>query len=137
MLFLKTIDKITPKNLKKLSKYLENHEKEGYFGFWNAGIFEKEKKIVKTGNFWQKKFLNWAKGDDLLPNFIPSTTLSFWKNENLIGLSNIRHELPPHLLKFGGNIGYNVGKMHENQGFGTKILKLTLKFSKIHKNSST
>ena len=43
-----------------------------------------------------------------------------------MGMSRLRHGLVPHLKKEGGHIGYHIRPSERNQGYGTRILGLTL-----------
>jgi len=47
------------------------------------------------------------------------------KNE-LLGFSNIRHELNDSLMNEGGHINYAIRPSQRNKGLGTKILELSL-----------
>ena len=44
----------------------------------------------------------------------------------LIGTIQIRHGLTPHLLEFGGHIGYSVAPRERGHGYGTEMLGLAL-----------
>lgn len=65
--------------------------------------------------------------------FVPSTTFfAINKDNSIIGIVDIRHELNDFLSKIGGHIGYSVLKAERNKGYGTEILKKALiEFKKI------
>lgn len=44
----------------------------------------------------------------------------------LVGMIQIRHGLTPHLLEFGGHIGYSVAPHERGHGYGTEMLGLAL-----------
>ncbi|MGR3274889.1 GNAT family N-acetyltransferase [Acaryochloris marina NIES-2412] len=66
-------------------------------------------------------------GIDLKPGFVPATT--FWlisESNKVVGESRLRHRLTPSLEEVGGHIGYMVRPADRGQGYGTKLLALTL-----------
>jgi predicted acetyltransferase len=68
-----------------------------------------------------------SKGVDLPSGFVPSTT--YWLvngSEEILAVSNLRHELTPFLLDYGGHIGFGVRPSARRQGHATEILKRTL-----------
>lgn len=48
------------------------------------------------------------------------------RDQRLIGMIDIRHELSDHLLKYGGHIGYSVISHERRKGFAKQILALGL-----------
>lgn len=50
--------------------------------------------------------------------------------DKFIGEINIRHELTPFLLNYGGHIGYEVRYTECNKGYGKKMLALALSYAK-------
>lgn len=58
---------------------------------------------------------------------------SFWlvrDNSEIVGVSNLRHELTSTLRVEGGHIGYGIRPSLRGQGFGVEILKRTLSRAK-------
>lgn len=54
---------------------------------------------------------------------------SFWlidENEQVVGCSNLRHELNDGLLVLGGHIGYGIRPSERQKGYAKRILELTL-----------
>lgn len=58
------------------------------------------------------------------------TQMDLWlvKDGRFLGMSSVRPELNPTLLKRGGNIGYAVRASERRKGYGSMILKLTLEY---------
>lgn len=53
-----------------------------------------------------------------------------FKDDNLIGVVNIRPRLDLFLERYIGNIGYSVRKSERNKGYGKKILNMALDICK-------
>lgn len=54
---------------------------------------------------------------------------TYWmidEDKNILGVSNIRHELTDELRKIGGHIGYGITPSYRRKGYATLILKLSL-----------
>jgi predicted acetyltransferase len=69
-----------------------------------------------------------SNGKGLQNGYVPQTT--FWaydNNKNIIGMSRLRHYLNSFLLTKGGHIGYYVKKSERGKGFGTELLRKTIK----------
>jgi predicted acetyltransferase len=68
-----------------------------------------------------------AHGIGLPDGFVAHST--YWlvdADEQVVGVSNIRHALTPALRREGGNIGYGVRPSARGRGYGTHILRLSL-----------
>lgn len=68
-----------------------------------------------------------AEGLDLYEGHVASST--FWLVENktdILGVSNLRHELNDALRRIGGHIGYAVRPSRRREGHATEMLRLTL-----------
>lgn len=59
-------------------------------------------------------------------NKVPAHTYFFMKDDEIIGLVNIRYELNDTLIKIGGHIGYSIRPKYRNQGFGKLQLQHAL-----------
>ena len=68
----------------------------------------------------------YSKGQNLPQNLVPNTT--FWLIENLeiVGCSHLRHWLNDTLRFAGGHIGLGIRPSRRGQGYGMKLLNLTL-----------
>lgn len=73
---------------------------------------------------------NFESGHNLPEGWVPSTYLWMVDENEFCGEINIRHALTDALLHFGGNIGYGVRYSKWNQGIGTEMLELALKYAK-------
>lgn len=69
-------------------------------------------------------------GRNLPDGYVKATYLWLVHKGEFIGEISIRHALTDSLLRFGGNIGYGVRFSKWNQGFGTVMLSLALKYAK-------
>lgn len=68
-----------------------------------------------------------SKGQDLPDGFVAHST--YWlirDDQAVVGVSNLRHQLSPHLRHEGGHIGYGVRPTARGKGYATKLLGLTL-----------
>jgi len=69
-----------------------------------------------------------AHGIDLPPGFVAHST--HWlvhDRTEVVGVSNIRHALTPALRREGGHVGYGIRPGARRRGFGTAILRETLR----------
>lgn len=62
--------------------------------------------------------------------FVHHSTFWLIHNNEVIGVSNLRHYLNDKLLINGGHIGYGIRPSFRRQGHATKILELSLKEAK-------
>lgn len=72
-----------------------------------------------------------SRGIGIPAGFVTNTT--FWlvrDNSEVIGVSNLRHELTNRLRMEGGHIGYGIRPSQRRRGFGSEILRLSLKEAK-------
>ncbi len=75
-------------------------------------------------------YLEWLKnqslGVGLNEGFVPNATYWLVRGNEVLGVTNIRYELTPQLLKYGGHVGYGVRPTARRQGYATKMLALSL-----------
>jgi predicted acetyltransferase len=70
---------------------------------------------------------NCARGVDLPDGFVPHSTYWLVRNQaEVVGVSNIRHSLTAALRREGGNIGYGIRPSARRQGYGTRVLRMSL-----------
>jgi len=67
-------------------------------------------------------FERWSHGD-APPGWVPSTTRFLVDGERILGVSNLRHRLSPHLLEHGGHVGYSVRPSERGQGHAKRLLR--------------
>lgn len=73
------------------------------------------------------KLQNQSQGIELAPGFIPNSTFWLAKDDReVVGVSNLRHELTDSLRIEGGHIGYGVRPSQRGHGYGNEILRLTV-----------
>lgn len=61
------------------------------------------------------------------PGLVPETLFMALDGEGrIVGMTDIRHRLNPHLLAVGGHIGYSVRASERRRGFATRMLALAL-----------
>ncbi len=58
--------------------------------------------------------------------WVPSTTYWWVDGDEYLGRIAIRHSLPPHMLEYGGHIGYDVRSSARRQGHATAMLRAAL-----------
>lgn len=67
-----------------------------------------------------------SRGEGLPSGFVANSTFWLVRDGEVVGVSNLRHELTPSLKHDGGHIGYGVRPSARMQGFGKAILRMTL-----------
>jgi predicted acetyltransferase len=60
------------------------------------------------------------------PGKVPESIFWLIDDTTLIGRLSLRHHLTPHLLQFGGHIGYEIRPLSRRKGYGKAILRLGL-----------
>jgi predicted acetyltransferase len=68
-----------------------------------------------------------AQGVGLEEGFVANST--FWLidgQDEIVAVSNLRHELNDALEKYGGHIGFGVRPSERGKGFGTEVLRKTV-----------
>ena len=72
-----------------------------------------------------------SRGSGLSPNFVAHST--FWlvdADNEIVAISNLRHELNDFLLTYGGHVGYGVRPSVWRRGYATEVLRQTLLMAK-------
>lgn len=89
-------------------------------------------RIFSSDENYFDRVKNYELGINLPVGYVKSTQLWLIDNEEFIGEVGIRHQLTPTLLNLGGTIGYEVRYSRRKQGYGSKMLALTLQYIKDH-----
>lgn len=66
----------------------------------------------------------------LPPNYVPSYNYFAVDGDKFIGEIHIRVRLVPHLINYGGHIGYAINPKYRKMGYGKEMLKLGLEKAK-------
>ena len=72
-----------------------------------------------------------SEGIGIKDGFVAHST--FWlvgSKGQILGVTNLRHELTDHLRHEGGHIGYSIRPSERSKGYGTLMLKLVLEKAK-------
>jgi predicted acetyltransferase len=71
-----------------------------------------------------------ARGENLPPNYVPSSFLFAFASTRIVGRVAIRHSLNAFLERVGGHIGYVVVPEFRRQGYATAILRRSLQIAR-------
>ena len=113
--------KATDRNDRDIYEMLQDIDK-------NENGFENGAYGLRPGEFDQY-ILGLIEGADLgkvKQGRVPQTVFWLYDNDRIIGFSKMRHFLNEGLRLKGGHIGYGIRKSMRGQGYGNKILELTL-----------
>ncbi|MEZ5457777.1 MAG: GNAT family N-acetyltransferase [Steroidobacteraceae bacterium] len=69
---------------------------------------------------------NLARGIDVPEGFVPSSTFWLVDGDELVGVSNLRHELNDRIREIGGHIGLGIRPTYRGRGLGNRLLGLTI-----------
>ena len=64
-------------------------------------------------------------------DWVPTTTLFYFVDGNIVGAVDIRHELNHRLRNIGGHIGYGVARSYRGKGYASTLLGQALDYLKI------
>lgn len=108
-----------------------------YYGSYIRAGEECEREGITTYHFTNKDedelfryFENCRNGNNLPEGRVPSTYLWLTDGDEFIGEVSIRHFLNENLEKRGGHAGYGIRYGYWNKGFGTFLLRESLKYLK-------
>ena len=73
-----------------------------------------------------QKLRDQSAGIGIPEGFVSSTTYWLVDDSEIVGVSNLRHELTEALMLHGGHIGYGVRPSAQGRGYGKELLKKTL-----------
>jgi predicted acetyltransferase len=110
----------------EIAKFLQELKdgENGYRGSdFASGLITIEQQI--------ENYQNMHLGKNLESWQVPQTTfLLVDKDNQIVGMSRLRHTLNENLLHHGGHIGYFISQAYRGKGYGAKILDLTLQEAK-------
>ncbi len=69
---------------------------------------------------------NYSLGIDLPDDLVPNTTLWLVEDDEIVGVSSLRHQLTDRLKLVGGHIGFGVRPSAQGRGIAKELLKRTL-----------
>ena len=64
--------------------------------------------------------------DKTAPDRVPNADFWLIDNDEFVGRMSLRYKLNDHLLKIGGNIGYEIRPSKRRRGYGKELLRLGL-----------
>ncbi|WP_429428583.1 GNAT family N-acetyltransferase [Nocardia sp. GAS34] len=73
---------------------------------------------------------DYRRGVNLPDGIVPETFLVATVDDVIVGRSSIRHALNDNLLRRGGHIGYGVVRQYRRRGYGTEILRQSLRIAR-------
>ena len=105
-----------------VKEYKSEAETESTRRYRNLSIQDLE---TDFESFVERELSN-SKGENLPLGYVPQTDYWLIDENKFVGRVSIRHEMTEHLLKIGGQIGYDIRPSKRRQGYGNKILELAL-----------
>ena len=72
------------------------------------------------------KINNFTQGKNIPEHMVPSTTLWLVDNNELIGVTNLRHYLNEKIAHCGGHIGLGIRPSYRGKGLGYLLMKLSI-----------
>lgn len=106
-------------------KYKKSFEKY-VIAYREAGetyYFSMYKQALQNFDGYLKYLNNWLKGIDLKDGFVNTSTFWLIDNNEVVGVTRVRHEE----VEGAGHIGYDISPIYRKKGYGTQILKLALR----------
>ncbi len=76
---------------------------------------------------WLKRVAEFEQGIDLPEGYVSSSTYFMVADGDILGISNLRHQMNDALLQAGGHIGLSTRPSLRGQGLGIMLLQMTLK----------
>ena len=72
------------------------------------------------------KIANYAQGTNIPTHMVPSTTLWLIDDNELIGVTNLRHYLNEQIAHCGGHIGLGIRPFYRGKALGNLLMKLSI-----------
>ncbi len=99
---------------------LREFQQEGRYTNYNL------KHINKDFDLYIQHLYTQEERDKTAPDRVPNADFWLIDNYEFIGRMSLRYKLNEHLLKLGGNIGYEIRPSKRRMGYGKEILRLSL-----------
>lgn len=77
-------------------------------------------------NAMLEKIEDFANGRNLPEGYVPSTTLWLIEQDEIIGVTNLRHYLNQQIEHCGGHIGLSIKPSFRGKGYGNVLMKLSI-----------
>ena len=77
-----------------------------------------------------EKVEDFALGKNLPEGYVQSTTLWLVEENEIVGVTNIRHELNSSIRHIGGHIGLSIKPSARGKSLGVKLMKMSILFLK-------
>ena len=77
-----------------------------------------------------EKLEKFALGEKLPKGYVPSTTFWLVEKEEIIGVTNLRHNLNKQIMFCGGHIGLSIRPSQRGKNLGYKLMNLSIR--KLH-----
>ena len=77
-----------------------------------------------------EKIEDFALGKNLPEGYVQSTTLWLVEENEIVGVTNIRHELNSSIRHIGGHIGLSIKPSARGKSLGVKLMKMSILFLK-------
>lgn len=109
-------------DMEKEYEYITNlPENENGFtnGYYGVSREEFETKVLPN-------FIDSSKGIGLPPGYVAGTKYFLWKDDVIVGLFRLRHELNETLREGAGHIGFGIRKEYRGKGYATEGLRMTI-----------
>lgn len=71
---------------------------------------------------------DFAEGRNLPDGYVQSSTLWLVNNEQIVGVTNIRHRLNDAIKYCGGHIGLGIRPSYRGKGIGAKLMKMSIHY---------
>ena len=112
------------------------YKDEETFNVYIQEWYDNTEKVV-PGNTNLKEYQSFKDMVDYLnqerpsKDWVPTTTLFYFVDGNIVGAVDIRHELNHRLRNIGGHIGYGVARSYRGKGYASTLLGQALDYLKI------
>jgi predicted acetyltransferase len=120
--------KPNPSHETKALDYIQEHKNNNEFDLHGGALLEKSESFA----VWLKQLAENSDKSTVNKDWVISSTFFAIrrKDEKIMGMVDIRHELNDFLESYGGHIGLGVRPTERNKGYATEILKKALNYCK-------